>query len=287
MKKIAVIGATGMLGIPVVAGLVEAGYEVTALVRNPENARRVLPAEVRLLKADVADVESLQRGLAGQDGLYLSLAIDPAAQKDDFHTEGEGIDNILIAARANGIQRIAYLSAMIQDGDTKGWWVIDVWRKAIAKVKSSGIPYTVFYPTNFMETLPQRHGSGRFLALIGTARHPNYWIAGRDFGKQVARAFALPEAANREYVIQGPEALTYDEAGRKFAANCKPSLYVIKIPLLLLKALGLFSQSMDYNYRIMGAVLDYPEQFKARETWQALGRPTITVEEFAKSSGAV
>ena len=50
LKKIAVIGATGMLGIPVVAELVEDGFEVTALVRNPERARRVLPAQVTCCK---------------------------------------------------------------------------------------------------------------------------------------------------------------------------------------------------------------------------------------------
>ncbi len=35
IKKIAMIGATGMLGIPVAIALLEAGFEVTALVRNP------------------------------------------------------------------------------------------------------------------------------------------------------------------------------------------------------------------------------------------------------------
>ena len=178
-----------MLGIPVVVELVKAGFEVTALVRNPENARRLLPAQTIIARADVADIESLKRGLVGQDAVYLSLSIAPTEKEDDFHTEAEGLENILIAVRSCGVQRIAYLSAMIQDGDAKGWWVIDVWRKALARIKSSGIPFTIFYPSNFMETLPQRHGAGRFLALIGTARYPNYWIAGRDFGRQVATSF--------------------------------------------------------------------------------------------------
>ena len=271
-----------MLGIPVVVELVKAGFEVTALVRNPENARRLLPAQTIIARADVADIESLKRGLVGQDAVYLSLSIAPTEKEDDFHTEAEGLENILIAVRSCGVQRIAYLSAMIQDGDAKGWWVIDVWRKALARIKSSGIPFTIFYPSNFMETLPQRHGAGRFLALIGTARYPNYWIAGRDFGRQVATSFQLDEVANREYVIQGPEALTYGEAGRRFAKHRKSRLYVITIPLPLLKLLGAFSQSMDFNYRIMNAVLSYREAFKAEETWKVLGKPSTTIEEFAR-----
>jgi hypothetical protein len=102
-----------------------------------------------------------------------------------------------------------------------------------------------------METLPQRHGTGRFLALVGTARHPNYWIAAADFGKQVARSFQLDEAANREFVIQGPAPLTYDEAGRRFAQQTRPRRLVFKIPLSLVKALGAMSQAMNFNARIM------------------------------------
>jgi uncharacterized protein YbjT (DUF2867 family) len=282
LKKIAVIGATGMLGVPVVAELVKAGFEVTALVRNPERARRVLPAQTTLVQADAADAESLKRGLAGQDAIYLSLSIAPNEKKDDFHAEAQGLDNILAAARACGVRRIAYLSALIQDGDAKGWWVIDVWRKAIGKIKGSAIPYTIFYPSNFMETLPQRHGMGRFLALVGTARHPNYWIAATDFGKQVAKSFQLDEAANREFVIQGPAPLTYDEAGRQFAQHARPRRFVFKIPLPLVKALGVMSPAMDFNARIMDAVLSYPEVFKAEETWKLLGKPSTTIDEFAR-----
>jgi uncharacterized protein YbjT (DUF2867 family) len=282
LKKIAVIGATGMLGVPVVAELVKAGFEVTALVRNPERARRVLPAQTTLVQADAADSDSLKRGLAGQDAVYLSLSIAPSERKDDFHAEAEGLDNILAAARACGLRRIAYLSALIQDGDAKGWWVIDVWRRAIGKIKGSGIPYTIFYPSNFMETLPQRHGTGRFLALVGTARHPNYWIAAADFGKQVARSFQLDATANREFVIQGPAPLTYDEAGRRFAQHTRPRRFVFKIPLPLVKALGAISPEMDFNARIMDAVLSYPEVFKAEETWTLLGKPSTTIDEFAR-----
>jgi uncharacterized protein YbjT (DUF2867 family) len=285
LQKIAVIGATGMLGIPVVAELVDAGFEVTALVRNIERARRVLPAQTKLVQADAANPDSLQRGLVGQDAVYVSLSIAPSERKDDFHAEAEGLDNILAAARACGVGRIAYLSALIQDGDAKGWWVIEVWRQAIAKIKGSGIPFTIFYPSNFMETLPQRHGMGRFLALIGSARHPNYWIAAADFGKQVARSFALGDAVNREFVIQGPAPLTYDEAGRRFAQHTQPRRFVFKIPLWLVKALGTMSPAMHFNARIMHAVLSYPEVFKAQETWQMLGKPSTSIDEFARRQG--
>ena len=216
IKKIAIIGATGMLGIPVTVALIDAGFEVTALARRPNEAKRVLPAAAKIVAADVRDEASLRRGLAGQDGLYLNLSVAPNARRSDFHTEQQGLGHILTAARAVDIRRVGYLSALVHDSPSR-WWVLEIWRNAVSCIKASGIPYTIFYPSNFMETLPQRHMMGRTFVMTGWSRNRNWWIAGADFGRQVAQAFAIPEAANREYVVQGPEAMTDKEAARRFA----------------------------------------------------------------------
>ncbi len=280
-SKIAVIGATGMLGLPVTRALVEAGFAVTALVRNQQSAERVLPAGVTLVQADASDEESLRRGLAGNDALYLSLAVQPGERRGDFHTEAEGLANILAAARAAGIKRIGYLSALVIDFTDGPWWVLDIWRAAVARLKACGIPTTVFYASNVMETLPQRHRMGNLLVLAGTSRHPNYWIAGADLGRQVARAFQLPETAGRDYVMQGPELVSYEDAAARYARS-HGGLRVVTLPLWILRALGLFSTSMRFSARILRTVLRYPEEFKAEATWRDLGQPTTTIEDFAK-----
>jgi len=282
IHKVAVIGATGMLGIPVTKALLEAGFAVTALVRNPQAARRVLPPEVALVEADVRDVDSLRRGLAGQDALYLSLSIQPGERKRDFHTEAQGLVHIIDAARAAGIKRIGYLSALVIDSSDGGWWVRDVWRAAVRRLKSCGIPCTIFYASNVMETLPQRHKVGNMLVLAGASHHPNYWIAGADLGRQVARAFALPQAAGCDYVMQGPELASYEEAAERYARANGAHMRVVRLPLWILQILGLFSTSMRFNARILRTVLRYPEEFKAEEAWRDLGQPTVTIEDFAK-----
>jgi uncharacterized protein YbjT (DUF2867 family) len=282
MKKIAMIGATGMLGIPVAIALMEAGFEVTALARNPVQARRLLPAAISVVQADVRDESSLREGLRGQEGLYLSLSVAPNERKGDFHTEAQGLEHILAAARDAKVERVAYLSALVHDTPNSSWWVIGVWRKALARIKSSGIPYTIFYPTNFMETLAQRHTAGRIFVMLGQAHYCNYWIAGSDFGRQVAKSFALPQAANREYYIQGPEPLTYDGAAVRYARALRRSPFVIRIPLLVARLGGLFSDRLDFNARMMRTVLSYPEEFKATDAWNDLGKPTTTIEQFAE-----
>jgi len=104
MKKIAIIGATGMLGIPVTIALLDAGFAVTALARKPDEARRVLPAATRIVAADARDEARLKRGLAGQDGVYLNLSIAPNERRTDFHTEQQGLEHILSRRARNGHQ---------------------------------------------------------------------------------------------------------------------------------------------------------------------------------------
>jgi hypothetical protein len=172
------------------------------------------------------------------------------------------------------------VSALIQDTDRSNWWVLGIWRSALSRIKAHGIPYTIFYPTNFMETLAQRHSAGRYFVMLGHSRYRNYWIAGRDFGRQVAKAFSLPEAANREYVIQGPEAATYDEAAIRYV-RARSQQRFVRLPLWLVRIGGLFSRRLSFDAGVMQAVLSYPEEFKAREAWDELGRPTTTIEQFA------
>jgi hypothetical protein len=40
---------------------------------------------------------------------------------------------------------------------------------------------------------------------------------------------------------------------------------------------------MRFNGRIMRTVLRYPETLRAEETWRDLGRPSTTIEEFART----
>lgn len=286
IRKLAVIGATGMLGAPVTRALAEAGFEVTALVRDVKAARRHLPAPIALVEADVRDEESLRAGLAGQDGLYLNLAVSPSARRRDFHTEAQGLEHIISAARDARIKRLAYVSALIHDTSKTTWWVLDVWRRALSRIKSCGIPYTIFYPTNFMETLAQRHSNGGAFVMLGRSHRSNYWIAAEDFGRQVARSFALPQAANREYVVQGPEPLTYDEAASRYLRARPRTARFVRIPMELARLGGLFSRELDYNARVMETVLQYPETFKAEETWNDLGVPATTIEQFAAQQRA-
>lgn len=289
IQRIAVIGATGMLGQPVTHELIAAGFDVTVVARSPDEAQPLFPGAA-VVAGDVFDAGSIERALAGQDAVYLNLSVDPSERPDDPHTETDGLRTVIAAAKQHGLQRIAYLSSLVKDyqgTDGFDWWVFDVKQEAVRLLKASGLPTTIFYPSSFMENLVHEFRQGRRLVLIGTSRHPMYFIAGRDYGRQVARSFEIDAGASHEYVVQGPEAYRTEAAAETFAAHYTAAdLRITHVPLGLVKALGWFSRQADYGAHIVEAINHYPETFQAQATWDALGAPTTTLADFARQAAA-
>ncbi len=289
MRKITVFGATGMLGKPVVRELVDAGFEVMAMVRSPEKARRELPAEMKIVAGDLRNRADIESALNAAEGIYLNLSVKPETKEKDFQPEHEGLQTILEAAKNADIKRIAYCSSLVhryQGMNNFHWWAFEIKKRAVEMIKASGISYTIFYPSGFMENFDKGdYRQGNKMMLAGESKHPMWAIAGSDYGKQVAKAFQISEAENRDYDVQGLEAFTAAEAVKVFSDNYgREKLTISKAPLLVLKIAGLFNQKMNYGAKILDALNNYPEKFAAETTWAELGKPTVTLAEYARNS---
>ncbi len=286
-RNIAFIGATGNLGRPVVNALVNHGFQVTALVRNVDKAKRLLPGAVHLVKGDLKNLLEIEQALEGADYLYLNLSPDKKSGPKGWQAEREGLANALAIAKKHRIQRVGYIASIVQryqgmnDFD---WWVFEMKNLAVDKIKESGLPYAIFYPSNFMETLPTTI-QGNKMIFAGKPQHKNWWIAGQDYGKQVAKAFEIiPPDENRDYIIQGPEPYDFHEANKIFMQHyARQQLKSIKMPLWAIRFLGIFSKEANYGAHIIEAIDKYPEQFEAQPTWAELGKPKTTLEEFSRN----
>ncbi|CAJ2510889.1 Uu.00g065140.m01.CDS01 [Anthostomella pinea] len=72
IKKVAIVGATGTVGKPIVEALLKLGkHELTALTRQDSNA--IMPQGLKATKVNYAESTSLAAGLAGQDALIITL----------------------------------------------------------------------------------------------------------------------------------------------------------------------------------------------------------------------
>lgn len=277
MKKIGIVGATGMIGKPVTNAFIEAGFEITLLVRNTEKAKRLFGNKVHYVRGDVRDMAVIKQFLAGLECLYLNLSVAQDSAEDDFQPEREGLDNILTAARESSVKRIGYLSSLVHLYEGQNgfhWWAFELKSRAVNKIRSAGISYAIFYPSTFMESFDKgAYRQGNFIALAGKSKFKMFLIAAGDYGKQVVKAYAL-DNGNQEFVIQGEEGFTADEAADFYKKHCsKARLMVVKAPLFVLKLAGTFSNKLSYGAKIIEALNNYPEKFDAEGTWSLLGKP--------------
>lgn len=286
--RIGIIGATGMLGKPVTQALVQAGLPVRIIARNVPDTQTLFPKS-EVVFGDLQQPDSLVAALAGCTVTYLNLSVKQTEKPTDFHTETDGLRHLLSAAKTAGVTRIAYLSSIVmryQGMNGFDWWVFRLKQEAVALIKASGLAYSIFYPSNFMETMLTTQRLGPLVLVVGTSPVKPWFIAAHDYGRQVARALQRAQAGEpQEYVIQGPEPVTQLEAARRLAsAYKKANLQVVAIVPTLLRLGRLFSPQADYGWHIGEALNRYPETFEAQRTWEELGKPTTTVELFAETA---
>ena len=285
MQKILFIGASGMLGKPVALELMRAGFPGYILARDVEKMQKLFP-NAAVVKGDVFDVSSLEAAMAGHEIVYANLSVAQSSKKNEPQPEREGVANIIEAAKRSGIKRIAYLSSLIKNYQGMNgfkWWSFEVKQAAVDAIKRSGLNYSIFYASTFMETLDRQMLQGTRLMLAGKSEAPMWFIAGKDYGVQVAWALKKAGDSNQEYNIQGLEPFTFDEAAKVFIQNVKSPIKIMKAPLAPLKYLGFFNQRMNYAYHICEALNKYPEKFESENTWNDLGKPSTTLADYAAS----
>ncbi len=116
MQKIFVTGGNGFIGSRVVRHLVEQGVAVRCLLRPTSKTGRIDGLPFEPVSGDIRDVASLERGMAGCDGV---LHLASVSNWDDIHSPLmdevvlKGSQNVLKAAQACGSLRMVYVSSVL------------------------------------------------------------------------------------------------------------------------------------------------------------------------------
>ncbi|WP_170335978.1 SDR family oxidoreductase [Ruegeria arenilitoris] len=285
-KKITIIGATGHLGHRVTKKLAEKGVEVTALVRDPEAAKAALPAGVRLVQGDVSDPASLLSALRGTETLYITLNTETLDTTAPFHTEREGVINVVAAAKETGVQHIMQIAGVdtaYPDFSTEGiaYGTNAIRQGGIDAIKASGIPYTFFYCSFFLDSLPKFLMDNQF-AVIGNYVHPIRFTNSSDLAELVLNAIGNDAAKNKEFAVQGWQAKTYTEGATEFLKTYAPEAEVTQLPMETIGQMGLPEEQAVFMEHLLTFVQQLREELVAGETWEVLGKPKHTIASFAK-----
>jgi hypothetical protein len=134
-----------------------------------------------------------------------------------------------------------------------------------------------------MENFKGGMKDGKKINTIGKSTEKAWWIAGADFGKQVANSLKSELSLNKDYPVQGIEVLTMAEASKIYADNYTiEKLSVENLPMGMAKFLALFVKPLKFVVPLMQVMNSNKETFEAQKTWDELGKPSITLNQFAK-----
>jgi len=279
IQKVLVIGGTGLIGQPVARQLLEEGLDVTIGTRSLARARRIFGNEINIAVVDNLDRLSVMKALQDQDAVHLSLPAGPRYE-DCFRNETEAVQVISSAAMKTGIKRISYLSGTAVSSDVKFPPSQAKWQ-AEETIRASGVPYTIWRATWFMETLTKLV-RGVFIAVVGSGESRAHWLAAQDLGKKIANSFKTEEAINKVFYAFGPERLSYKEAVRIFRKIRHPQKIIIKMPIPAAIALGsLVSRNMWFGAQMLKHLDQIGEIGDPSEADNLLGRATTTLSQFA------
>jgi nucleoside-diphosphate-sugar epimerase len=153
---------------------------------------------------------------------------------------------------------------------------------------NSGIPYLIFRPTWFFESLDLMIRDGK-ATLLGKQSKPSHWVAADDLARMVATAYRMPEAKNKIFFIFGPEQHLMKDLLEKYCKLCYPEIKkVSSVPIWIMKMVGLFTGNKELKG--VASLFAYFEKVNELgnpvETNTLLGKPTTTFENWVKSKAS-
>jgi uncharacterized protein YbjT (DUF2867 family) len=209
-------------------GLLEQGKEVLALVRRDSpssqlvqqglatSAETLSEPGAHLVHGDLRDRASLEAALEGVGRVVTTANSAMRGGTDNPQSvDLEGNRNLIESAQDAGVGHFVFVSLLGADPDhpvplvrAKG--------QSESALRESGMGYTIFAPTAFMEVWPAMVVGmpvlqGRPVVLVGEGRRRHSFVSSRDVAAFAVEAVGNPAARNRHLTIGGPEALSWRE----------------------------------------------------------------------------
>ncbi|MEU8077835.1 NmrA/HSCARG family protein [Catellatospora citrea] len=199
-RTVLVIGATGLQGGSAARALMMRGWDVRALVRDPNAvaARRLAAVGARLVHGDLDDPGSLAAAMDGAYGVFLALTMMDGPLVSAAGVAAEQRRGFAVAEQAvrSGIEHLVYSSVFGVDSGTD----ISFYDSKAAietRLRALAVPATVLRPASLMEnfttlTRPAIVAGELILALALHPQTPLPMIAAHDVGEFAAVAFEQP-----------------------------------------------------------------------------------------------
>ncbi|WP_415400883.1 SDR family oxidoreductase [Tateyamaria sp. SN3-11] len=213
-KTVAIFGATGAQGAPVVKEALSKGHTVRAVARDAAKIAVLHPNAVAVA-ADLSDEDAVAEALRGVDAAFLHFPM-PSGPDDSqnwaaaFFAAAHKVNLPLLVYVTGGPSGDRFPSSAIVDGTTQG----------MTAVLGSGIPSIVLQSAVYLENLqPEIFLPG--LRSEGKLDYPPIpqtmkmqWTSHLDQATLAVAAMSRPDLAGQSFEIGTPNALTGAELAK-------------------------------------------------------------------------
>jgi uncharacterized protein YbjT (DUF2867 family) len=228
---ILVAGATGTQGGAVIRHLIDAGFSVRGVTRDPDKprAQELRGAGVDIVRGDLTDPASLDGLFEGVSGVF-SMATPFEAGMDAEVVQGRNLGD---AAKAAGVRHYVYSSVGGAERDSgvphfETKWAVE------QHLRELGLPLTVVRPVYFFENFagwslrPAEDGYAIMMPL--SPDRTLQGVAADDIGAFVALAFSAPdEWVGRAFELAGDER-TVPQYAEAIATRIGKPVQYVRIP---------------------------------------------------------
>ena len=233
-KIILVVGATGAQGGAALRHLKADGWNVKALVRDPEKPTAVALSEqgIELVHGNLNDIASLESAMQGMYGVFSVQQF----WEGGFDMEVQQGKNVADAAKKAGVQHFVYTSV---DGAERKSGVPHFDSKGIIEehIASLGLKTTILRPVFFMENFtswfrPQAGADGSLSFMMGLPEGRTLqMIAADDIGAFVTIAFNNPEKYIGKSLALAGDEITITKAAEILGAKLGNPVQFISLPI--------------------------------------------------------
>jgi len=281
IKKILVIGGTGMLGFPVAKQLKLDGYSVDILTTNPENAAKKCGNGYGFILGDVKNYTALKRILKNYDGLHINL--NSSSYQDLQETEVKGCHNIINAVEGSEIKKITLISGLGVSAENAHVPFIKSKLEIENTLKACGLPYTIFNCTHFMDSISLYIRNGKAM-IMGKQIHKIRWLAAKDYARMVSKSFNVKGSDFKNYSILGPQEFTMKEVFEQYKEKKDPNIKISNVSLGILGFIAAlsFNSKLKFVVDLMRYFDSTPEKYDPGNLPDILGSADTTLDDWLR-----